>query len=75
MCGTLVNRGTNALLRGLGQGCTNPGRQIAMATEFFFTLAPNMCGPSVWNLLYVVLMAPRILRWLLDVWKICVPLA
>jgi len=25
----------------------------------------------VWKLLHVILLAPRILRWLLDMWEIC----
>jgi len=29
-------------------------------------VTPNSCGSSVWNLLM-----PRILRWFLDLWKIC----
>ena len=37
----------------LFQGCTDSRRQVAMA--------PNIYGFSVWNLL----LAPRILRWLL----------
>jgi hypothetical protein len=36
----------------------------------FVTVAPNICGPSVWNLLHVTLLAPRILKWLLHFWKI-----
>ena len=35
-----------------GQRCTNPGRQVVMGTEFC-TVVPNICGFSVWNLLYV----------------------
>ena len=30
---------------------------------------PNVCGPSFWQFLHVTLLAPTILRWLLDVWK------
>ena len=30
----------------------------------------NMCESSAWNLLHVTLLARRILRWLLDFWKI-----
>jgi hypothetical protein len=37
----------------------------------FCKLVPNICGSSEWNLLTVTLQAPRILRWHLDVWKIC----
>jgi hypothetical protein len=55
------------------QGCTNPGCQVAVATKFC-TVAPNICGFLVWNLSYVTLQAPRILRWFLDFWKIHAPL-
>jgi hypothetical protein len=33
---------------------------------------PNIGGLLVWNLLYVTLLAPRILQQLLGFWKICV---
>jgi hypothetical protein len=42
-----------------GQGCTNP-EQVSRD--------PNICGSSVWNFLQ----APRILRLLLDIWRISV---
>jgi len=35
----------------------------------------SICGSSVWTLLHVALLAPRILRWSPDFWKICAPLA
>jgi len=44
----------------LKQWCTNPGRQFATATEYF-VLAPNICGPSLWNLFIVITLKPRIL--------------
>jgi len=37
----------------------------------FCVVAPNICGSLVWNLLHVTLLEPKILRWLLDFWKIC----
>jgi hypothetical protein len=40
-------------------GVTNPGCQFARATKFY-TVATNICGSSVWNLLYVTHLAPRI---------------
>jgi hypothetical protein len=46
--------------------------QVTWVTEFC-VVAPTICGSSVWNWLDVTLMTPRILRWLLDVWKICTP--
>ena len=51
----------------------NPGHQLTMATKFC-TIVPNICRSSVWNLLHVTLLAPRIWRCLLGFWKICVPL-
>jgi hypothetical protein len=44
-------------------------RQI---TEVHISL--QICGSSVWNLLHVTLVAPRIWRWLLDFRKIYGPL-
>jgi hypothetical protein len=43
-------------------------------TTKFYTAAPNICGSSVWNLLHATLPEPRILRWLLNFWKVCAPL-
>ena len=56
----------------LGQECTYPGRQVAGVTKFC-TVTPNTCVPSVRNLLLVIILAPRMLRCLLDFWKICGP--
>ena len=56
------------------QQCTIPKRQVAEATELCM-VGPNIFGASVWNLLYSTLLAPRILRWFLDFWKIGAPLA
>jgi hypothetical protein len=53
---------------GYDQGCTNPGHQVIRSTKIC-TAAPNMCGSSVWNLLHVTFLAPRILRRLLELWK------
>ena len=50
------------------QDCANPGRLNS------FTVAPNICGSSVWDLLRVTLLAPRIFRCFLDLWQICAPL-
>jgi hypothetical protein len=46
--------------------------QVTMVTKFC-VVAHNICGSSVWNLLHVILLAPRILRRLLDFWKIVHP--
>ena len=34
------------------RGCTNPGRQLAWATELP-TMVPYIRGPSIWNVLHV----------------------
>ena len=39
----------------------NRGVQVVRATKFC-TVVPNICGPSVWYLLHVTLLAPRHLR-------------
>ena len=52
----------------LRQGCISPGRQLAWATNFF-KVAPNICGSSVWSLLYVTLLPNKIFCCLLDFWK------
>jgi hypothetical protein len=43
------------------QGCTNPQPEAARAATFY-TVAPNICGSSVWNLLHVTLMTPTIVE-------------
>jgi hypothetical protein len=46
----------------VNEGCTNHGRQVAMATKFC-TVATNICGLSVWNWLHVsVLTSTRAVR-------------
>jgi hypothetical protein len=45
---------------------------FAVASKFCMVV-PNICGSSVRNLLQVILLPPRILRWLLDFWKFCAP--
>jgi len=39
-----------------------------------FSGAPNISGVSVWNLFHVIVLAPRILIWLLDLRTFCVHL-
>lgn len=51
------------------QGRTNPGQRAAHATKFCI-MAPNICGPSVWNLIHVTLLTLTIFRWQLDFSKI-----
>ena len=55
-----------------GQGYSNPGRQIAVATKLF-KVAPNICGSSVREFLRVTVLTPKNSRWLLNFYKICVP--
>jgi len=55
------------------QECTDSGYKVVRATDVF-TLPPEICGLSAWNLLRVTLLMPRILRCLLDYWKIRGPL-
>jgi hypothetical protein len=52
--------------------CTYPRPQFARGTNFY-AVASNICGSAVWKLLYITLLAPRFLRWLLDFWKIYGP--
>jgi len=56
------------------QRYTNPGRQVVRVAKFC-TVAPNICRPLVWSLLHFIILAPEILRWLLDSWKTCLSLA
>jgi hypothetical protein len=37
-------------------------------------MALKISGSSVWNLFHLTILAPQILRWLLDFWTVCVPL-
>ena len=41
-------------LKKMNQGCTNPGRQVAMASKYF-TVTPNIFGPSVCHVFHVTL--------------------
>lgn len=58
------------LLNPIEDRCANPRCQVMQATKFC-TAVPNICGSWVWNLIHVILMVPRVLRWFLDFWKIC----
>ena len=42
--------------------------------QLILYVVPKIFGSSVWNLLHVKLLAPRILKWLQDIWKICATL-
>ena len=43
--------------------CTNHECQVAMATKLC-AVVTNICGLSVWRVLFVTLLGPRILRYL-----------
>lgn len=55
------------------QGCTNSESHVSRATKFC-TVGPNSCRSSSMGPAYVILLAPRILKWRLDFYKICAPL-
>jgi len=54
------------------QGFTSPWRQAVVATRFFFTVVRDTCEFSVWTLFRAYLIVPRIVRWLIDFWKMFV---
>jgi hypothetical protein len=54
-------------------GAPTPPCRVTVVTEFC-TGMHSICGSLVWNLLYVMPLAPRILRWHLDYWKLYVAL-
>jgi len=55
------------------QRCTKPRGPVATATKLC-NLVPNIRGCSEWTSLHVTLLAPRILRWLLDIAEhLCIP--
>jgi len=37
-------------------------------------VASHICGSSARNLLHVIILVPKVLKWLIDFWSICVPL-
>lgn len=45
---------------------TKTGVYESRATKFF-TVELNICGVSLWNLLHVTQLAPRMLRWFPDI--------
>jgi len=50
----------------LSQGCTISGCRVVVETKLC-TMATNICGVSVRNLLHFTPPVPRILKWLLDI--------
>jgi hypothetical protein len=55
-----------------GQRHANPRHQVTWVTKFC-TVAPDIFGFSVWNLLHVTLLITVIVRWLLYFWAVCAP--
>jgi hypothetical protein len=51
----------------------DPGVHKTWVSKFSLVVL-NIYGSSLWNLLHVTHMEPRILMWLLDCWKICASL-
>ena len=62
------SRALRRLERRPGQGCTS-------SRSKFYTIAPRICGFSVWNVLHVTLLLSRILRCVLGLLSVCAPLA
>jgi len=62
------HRRPSDIINYLGQGCTGTGCQTDRTTESC-TVAPSICGPPLWNMLHVTLLAPRILRLHQNFWK------
>ena len=56
----------------LRQGCRTPTCHVARSTKFC-TVAPHICGSSIWNMLYVYILMPGILRWLINFAKFIQP--
>ena len=49
-------------------------KQNFCASSWLITEINNICGFSAWNLPHVTVRVTRILRWLLDFWKVYAPL-
>jgi hypothetical protein len=64
----LVSQQQVSKFRWLLQGCSNPPGQVTLVTKFC-TVASNMFGSPVRNLMYGAHLTTGIVRWLLDFWK------
>lgn len=51
-------------------GVHKAGCLISRATKFL-KVVPYICVSSFWNLQHVTLLAPKMVRWFLDFWRIC----
>ena len=54
--------------------CGRVQRKAVATTSDHIRATPDVCGFSVWDLFYNILLEPRILRWLRLFWKVCAPL-
>ena len=63
----LLHSFSYSLHRGFRKRCTIPGRQAAAVVATNNCRSSNICGT-----VYVALLVPGILRWLLSLWKIYV---
>jgi hypothetical protein len=55
---------------GITRGAQIPRLPVVHATKYFMVV-PRICESSVCTLFHVAHLAPRILRWFLEFWKIC----
>lgn len=70
---TLLQPVSTCMLRsidGIMPAYTTLEYQVAQATTFS-VVASNIRGSSVWHLLHITLLSPRILRGLQNFWNIC----
>jgi len=56
------------------QKCTNRRCHIALSTKFCMVVR-NISESLVWSSLHITLPVSAILRWLLEFWEVCGPLA
>jgi hypothetical protein len=59
-------------LNHIKKACKNSSHHVAKVTKFG-TVAPNICGPLVWNVFLINLVASRTFEVDPDFWKICAP--
>ena len=62
-----------ALFGDMQEKRTRSGNPVAWMIKFW-AVTPNNFGSAVWNSLYVTFFKPRILRRLVNIWKICAQL-
>jgi len=55
---------------GITRGAQIPRLPVVQATKYFMVV-PRICESSLCTFFHVTHLAPRILRWFLEFWKIC----